>query len=197
VQALIDGEALHMGFDWSGYNAALHGLAQLYDGRWWPTGLRSCWDELAVLSRLVAVGSFGSKARTLARLINKLPSGGKDEQDSDYTEDEEAEEDEEEDEDLSIWWVQVRRTASFCITPAWAAPGMGKEHVPPAAGLGPAAHSSVPSFQPDCMHQSAALTRPAAPACVCCRGQWRTTVAQITHIPCPMQSRHLFMATCI
>ena len=64
----------YLGFDWSNYTAAHSSFDEQFGGKdWWPSGPRRCWDELAILSRLVTKESLHGD-RTLAHIINMAGS---------------------------------------------------------------------------------------------------------------------------
>lgn len=58
-----------LGFDWAPFDQAYLDLPRVYGPRWWQTGGRRCWDELVLLSRLMAPHP-GHNAALLADYLN-------------------------------------------------------------------------------------------------------------------------------
>ena len=56
LQALVNNRSTSaaLGFSWDSYDDSHTRLSQRYGDRWWQTGPRRCWDEVAVLSRMRA-----------------------------------------------------------------------------------------------------------------------------------------------
>ncbi|KAL4443659.1 hypothetical protein ABPG75_011396 [Micractinium tetrahymenae] len=69
AQAVLDAAFEEFGLDWTRLDRAYQELPKLYGPRWWQTGGRRCWDELAVLPRLVTDRSGLSDA-LLADFLN-------------------------------------------------------------------------------------------------------------------------------
>lgn len=71
-QNYVHSSLLRLGFNDTAYDDAFTVLPTVYGQQWWQAGRRRCWDEAAVLSRLL-VRSGGGRA-LLAHFINAQTS---------------------------------------------------------------------------------------------------------------------------